>query len=81
MYENDGKQFQQDKETGPSPNIEKKTCANTAVGSPWSWMACMRAPLGPPQVPMQLSSVRKLLVLPPQPPYEKSRQREAVWSK
>ena len=27
MYENDGKQFQQDKETGPSPNIEKKTCA------------------------------------------------------
>lgn len=26
MYENDGKQFQQDKETGPSPNIEKNVC-------------------------------------------------------
>ena len=49
--------------------------------SPWRWMACMSAPRGPPHTEMQLSSVRKLFVFPPQPPYEKRRQREALWSK
>ena len=49
--------------------------------SPWRWMACMSAPRGPPHTEMQLSSVRKLFVFPPQPPYEKRRQRDALWSK
>ena len=49
--------------------------------SPWRWMACMSAPRGPPHTEMQLSSVKKLFVFPPQPPYEKRRQREALWSR
>ena len=48
---------------------------------PWSWIAWISAPVGPPHVAMQLSSVRKLFVLPPHPPYENKRHLFAAWSK
>ena len=44
---------------------------------PWSWIAWMSAPVGPPHVEMHDSSDWKLFVLPPQPPYENNRHRSA----